>query len=102
MEGDAVNTANGEGDRPVTLHLARKGRSIVIPAGQSLLNGLLDAKVRMRYACTSGSCGSCEVKVLAGTPLHRDSLYSRKAQPPMDRIRPCVSRSLTDELTLDL
>jgi len=102
MEGDAVNPATGPGDRPVTLRLARKGLVIVVPAGQSLLNALIDAKVRVRYSCTAGGCGSCELKVLAGVPLHRDPTYASKAVPPVDRIRPCVSRSCTDELTLDL
>jgi ferredoxin len=102
MEGDAINPENICGDRPVTLRLARKGKVIVVPVGQSLLSGLIDAKVRVRFACTSGTCGSCELKVLAGTPLHRDPIYAARATPPMDRIRPCVSRSLSDELTLDL
>jgi ferredoxin len=102
MEGDAVSPEAASGDRPVVLHLARKGRVIEVPAGQSLLNALIDAKVRVRHSCNSGNCGSCELKVLAGTPLHRDSRYASMAHPPVDRIRPCVSRSLSPELTLDL
>ncbi len=84
------------------LRLARKGLVLTVPAGRSLLDVLLDAKVRVRHACTSGGCGACEVRVLEGVPWHRDAAYAARAVPPLDRIRLCVSRSRSAELTLDL
>jgi hypothetical protein len=47
-------------------------------------------------------CGACEVRVLEGTPDHRDPVYSNTSRVPLDRMKLCVSRSVTPRLTLDL
>ncbi len=41
----------------------------VCPAepGKDLLGLLLDAQARITYACMSGSCGTCRVRIRAGT-----------------------------------
>jgi len=85
-----------------TVHLQRSGRAIRVAAGQSLLDALLDAGVDVDHSCREGLCGSCETRVLCGTPLHRDPHFASRANPPNDRLMVCVSRSATSELTLDL
>lgn len=87
---------------PLWVVLARSARRLEVPAGRSILDAVLAAKVHIRHACHSGRCGACEVKVLAGVPEHRDPIYRHALPPPRDRMKLCVSRALTPGLTLDL
>lgn len=88
--------------RPLMIILARSGIRLTVPAGRSILDALLTAKIHIRHACHTGQCGACEVKVLAGIPEHMDTAYKITPHPPCDRMKVCVSRALTTEITLDL
>nr|WP_255673841.1 2Fe-2S iron-sulfur cluster binding domain-containing protein [Komagataeibacter sp. FNDCF1] len=70
--------------------------------GQTLLEALIAAGVDMDYSCEEGLCGACETRVLAGQPLHLDTVRSPAEHDRLHTIMPCVSRSRSDELTLDL
>ena len=87
---------------PLRVVLARSGRYLEVPAARSILDVVLDARVHIRHACHTGHCGACEVPVLGGVPQHLDPVYRYTSRPPRDRIKLCVSRALTPELTLDL
>lgn len=87
---------------PFSVVLARSGRRLDVPAGRSILDVVIDARVHIRHACHTGHCGACEVPVLCGVPQHLDPVYRYTSRPPADRIKLCVSRALTPELTLDL
>ncbi|MEE2060315.1 PDR/VanB family oxidoreductase [Rhodococcus artemisiae] len=81
------------------LVLARSGQRFTVPAESSALDVLDAAGVALPNACRDGVCGSCETRVLAGLPLHRDAL----ADPDRtDIVYPCVSRAQSAELVLDL
>ena len=82
--------------------LARSARSLDVPAARSVLDVVLDARVHVRHACHTGHCGACEVRVLGGLPEHLDPVYRHTSRPPRDRMKLCVSRAITPELTLDL
>lgn len=90
------------GDGVVRLHLARQGRFVDVAPGQSLLEGLRAAGVELASSCEQGFCGTCECRVLAGTPDHRDTLLSDEERARGDVMMPCVSRARGNELTLDL
>jgi len=51
-------------------------------------------------SCRIGNCGTCRVKVLAGTPEHRDNALSDEER--VDHMCICVSRASGDTLELDL
>jgi ferredoxin-NADP reductase len=85
--------------RAFELVLGRSGRRLEVPAGCSALDVLDAAGVAVPNACRDGVCGSCETPVLAGRPLHRDSLTEPGRT---DVVMPCVSRAQTPELVLDL
>jgi len=91
-----------EGNRPVTLHLARRGQSLTVAAGQTILEGLIAAGADPLYDCRAGTCGTCATKVLDGVPDHRDSALSEAERTRAGLMCTCVSRALTDHLTLDL
>ena len=85
--------------RPFDLVLARSDRRLTVPGDRSALEVLEDAGVALPNACREGVCGSCQTRVLAGVPDHRDSLTDPSAT---DVVMPCVSRASSGELVLDL
>ena len=48
---------------------------------------------RVPSTCREGTCGTCEVRVLAGTPEHRDSVLSAEERAAGEYMMTCVSRS---------
>jgi vanillate O-demethylase ferredoxin subunit len=84
------------------IKLARSGRLLDVPADKSVVQVLHAAGINVPVACEEGVCGTCETKILAGTPDHRDQVLSPKEQAAGDRFTPCCSRSLTPLLELDL
>lgn len=73
-----------------------------MPAGRSIVDALADAGIDIPTSCREGTCGTCETAVVSGTPDHRDSLLSEEERHAGTVIMPCVSRSLTPVLVLDL
>ena len=71
--------------------------TVRIAAEESLLDALHHAGFRVPSGCREGVCGSCEITLLAGEPEHRDHIG-----PPPGRMYCCVSRALSDDLTVDL
>lgn len=84
------------------VELARSGRTVTVTPEVSVLEALGSAGVEVLSSCRQGTCGTCETTVLAGQPDHRDSLLDDDEQAAGDCMYPCVSRSLSDRLVLDL
>jgi ferredoxin len=53
-------------------------------------------------SCYEGVCGTCEARVLEGTPDHRDSMLTEPEKAAGEVMLVCVSRSRTERLVLDL
>jgi len=87
---------------PFEVELARSGRTVTVTPQVSVLEALGAAGVEVLSSCRQGTCGTCETTVLAGHPDHRDSLLDDDEQAAGDCMYPCVSRSLSDRLVLDL
>jgi ferredoxin len=73
-----------------------------IALGQTILDAVLDAGVRVSYSCMEGICGSCETGVIDGVPDHRDLVLSREQQCANKKMMICCSGSKSPELVLDL
>jgi vanillate O-demethylase ferredoxin subunit len=82
--------------------LARSNRTIRIEAGKTILNALLDAGIAANYACTEGVCGTCETRVIEGTPDHRDLFLGKEEQAANNTMMICCSGSKSGTLVLDL
>ncbi|MDP5291819.1 PDR/VanB family oxidoreductase [Oceanimonas sp. CHS3-5] len=78
------------------------GQRYHIPEGQSILNVLREAGVKVPTSCGNGVCGTCETGVLAGVPDHRDSILSPEEREENAYMMLCVSRALSPEIVLDL
>jgi ferredoxin-NADP reductase len=78
------------------------GRGVEVPAGVSIVDALAAAGVVVPTSCREGICGTCETKVLAGEPDHRDQLLSAEEHELGQTMLLCVSRSRSPRLVLDL
>jgi ferredoxin-NADP reductase len=87
---------------PFDVELNRSGRTVTVTPEMSVLEALGAAGAEVLSSCRQGTCGTCETTVLAGQPDHRDSLLDDEEQAAGDCMYPCVSRSLSDRLVLDL
>lgn len=88
--------------REFQVELRRSGSVLPVPADRTLLEVIRDAVPGIPYSCEQGSCGSCELRVLDGTPDHRDSVLTGTERERRDLIYPCVSRARSPRLVLDL
>ncbi|CCH88152.1 Phthalate 4,5-dioxygenase [Modestobacter italicus] len=84
------------------VELHRSGRTVTVAPDVSVLEAVAAAGVEVLSSCRQGTCGTCETTVLAGVPDHRDSLLDDAERAAGDCMYPCVSRSCSDRLVLDL
>lgn len=89
-------------DGAFEVELRRSGRTVLVPAGRSILDALLDAGADVPFSCNEGVCGCCETAVLDGAIDHRDVLLSAAERSAGRTMMICVSRALGHRLVLDL
>lgn len=89
-------------DDAFEVELARSGTRFTVTPQMTILQGARDAGVTVLSSCRQGTCGTCETTVLDGLPDHRDSILDDDERAAGDCMFPCVSRSCTDRLVLDL
>ncbi|QIV81798.1 PDR/VanB family oxidoreductase [Mycolicibacterium frederiksbergense] len=82
------------------IELARSGEVLPVAADETVLDALVRHRPDTAYSCRQGFCGTCRVGVLAGTAEHRENRLT--AEERETSMLPCVSRSLTSRLTLDI
>jgi ferredoxin-NADP reductase len=80
----------------------RTGLTFEVTSDQSILEVVEEADVPIMASCYEGVCGTCEARVLEGTPDHRDSVLSQAEKDAGEVMLICVSRSRTERLVLDL
>lgn len=85
-----------------TVELARSHKTLQVPAGKTILDCLIEIHAEPPYSCREGVCGTCEVKVLDGTPDHRDLVLSDSERTANDRMMVCCSGAKSPKLVLDL
>ncbi|MFB6889534.1 PDR/VanB family oxidoreductase [Kitasatospora sp. NPDC056327] len=90
------------GGAPFTVRLGADGPALPVPADRSALDVLREARPGLAYSCRQGFCGTCEVRLLAGTADHRDRRLT-PGRRAAGTLLPCVSRAAEGEtLVLDL
>jgi ferredoxin-NADP reductase len=80
----------------------RSGQAFEITSDQSILEVLEEEGIPILGSCYEGVCGTCEARVLKGTPDHRDSVLTEAERAAGEVMLICVSRSRTERLVLDL
>lgn len=89
-------------DTAFEVECRRSGVTLNVDAGTSVLEAAENAGLAVASSCRDGICGSCETRVLAGTPDHRDFLLSEAERATGETMMLCVSRCTSDRLVLDL
>lgn len=89
-------------DGGYTVKLARDGRSVPMARGRSILDALIEIGLHPPHSCREGTCGSCETRVLEGTPDHRDEVLTDAERAEGTRMMICCSGSKSPTLVLDL
>src|ERR1700722_9433302 len=84
------------------VELARSKVRVEVPPGQTILEALRARGLEVQSSCEQGICGSCETRVLAGEPDHRDMLLSDEEKAPNQVVMICCSGSRSAILVLDL
>ncbi|MFG2550565.1 PDR/VanB family oxidoreductase [Streptomyces sp. NPDC048581] len=78
------------------------GVTLNVGPGTSVLEAAENAGLSVSSSCRDGICGSCETRILAGTPDHRDFLLTEAEHAAGETMMICVSRCASDRLVLDL
>lgn len=81
--------------------LAPAGEVVDVPADSSALDALRTVLPDLPGSCETGICGSCQMRVLAGRPDHRDDILTGDEREHGELMYPCVSRSKDPLLVLD-
>ncbi len=89
------------GAKPMVVRLASTGRKVAVDADQTVLDALTQAGIAVDSSCGRGVCGACELRVVDGVPAHLDSVMPDELKDEMQVFYPCVSRSKTEEITVD-
>ncbi len=89
-------------DSAIEVELRRTGKRVSVPPGSSILKAVRGILPTYPSSCEEGYCGTCEARVLAGVPEHRDSVLSSEERAANDCMMICVSRATTPTLALDL
>lgn len=85
-----------------TVEFRRSERSVVVRPGETILDAAIRVGIDVSYSCSEGICGSCETRVLAGTPDHRDAVLSPSEQAEGRLMMICCSGCKDSCLVLDL
>jgi ferredoxin-NADP reductase len=100
-DAGAQDTGRDEGLAEFEVELRKSDRVLKVPADRTLLDVVRDANPSILFSCEEGFCGSCETKVLAGIPDHRDTILSKADREKNETMMLCVGRSKTPLLVLD-
>jgi len=90
------------GGEPFTLRLASDDRTIAVAADQTMLEALEAAGIDAPSLCRGGACGVCLMPVREGQPEHRDHYLGEDERREGRCVMPCVSRSRSPVLVLDI
>ena len=82
--------------------LARSGGTYRVPPDKTIIEVLAQHGIAVDVSCEQGVCGTCLTSVLGGTPDHRDAFLTEDEKRSGLKMLPCVSRSESERLVLDL
>lgn len=83
------------------VYLARSDVTLLVPADRRLIDVIGETVAGISYDCEKGYCGTCETRVLAGTPEHRDSVLTEEEKAAGRTMMICVGRCSSGRLVLD-
>lgn len=101
LERFAPTVRDDSRNQAFQVYLAQTGDVVDVPVDRSVLDSLRPVLPELPGSCETGVCGSCEMRVLAGRPEHRDHILVGDERNRTDLMYPCVSRSADPLLVVD-
>ncbi|WP_256832272.1 PDR/VanB family oxidoreductase [Pseudomonas sp. Pse1] len=98
----ANEAADTDSNQAFEITIASTQQVFNVPAERSILQVLMENDIEIPYSCEQGVCGTCLVRVLEGTPDHRDLYLSASERSANDQILTCCSRAHGKKLVLDI
>jgi ferredoxin-NADP reductase len=105
---DNAGDSSGETELPCDpdgsfqVELRKTGVVLDIGPKDTILGSARKIRQGLSFSCSDGYCGTCETKVIAGKPDHRDAVLSDEEKERNTTMMICVGRSRTRRLILDL
>lgn len=99
---DEADTADVAPNGPFEVELSRTGETVSVPPGTSILDAVRELRPDVLSSCEEGFCGTCETKVIAGTPIHQDSILGERERAKNTTMMICVGGCASGRLVLDL
>jgi ferredoxin-NADP reductase/DMSO/TMAO reductase YedYZ heme-binding membrane subunit len=96
---------NRESDLPATaieVSCTKSNKNFTVGADESILDALEENGLPVLGSCRKGVCGSCEIRVVEGVPIHLDSVMDDNEKDRLRIMYPCVSRVEGSKLLLDI
>lgn len=87
---------------PIEVTCKKSKKSFVVDADESILEALEENGLPILGSCKKGVCGTCEVRVVDGKPIHLDSVLDDEEKDRLRVMYPCVSRAESGKLVLDI
>ena len=88
--------------KPFGARLSRSHQDVAVAGDTPLLDALEAHGLEIPNMCRGGVCGQCKTSVVDGDIEHRDAFLDDQEKASQRCIMPCVSRSASDYLVLDL
>lgn len=98
----AADPVEDPGTGRFEVELAGTGETVPVPAGGSILEAVRTLRPDVMSSCEEGFCGTCETKVLEGTPVHRDTILTERERARGTSMMICVGSCSSARLVLDL
>jgi vanillate O-demethylase ferredoxin subunit len=100
-EDFTANRGDVARNRAFEVCLAGSGLRVRVEPWQTVVEALQLRGVEVPVSCEQGICGTCVMRVLQGTPDHRDQCLSESDHAANRRFTPCCSRAKSDSLLID-
>jgi ferredoxin-NADP reductase len=98
----AVERISAVAAQSIDVVCRKSKKEFVVGADQSILEALEANGVPILGSCRKGVCGTCEVRIVEGEPVHLDSVMPDDEKDSLRVMYPCVSRAVGDRLVLDV
>lgn len=84
------------------VQIGSTGQVLTVPPGKTVISVLKEHGYDVHVSCEQGVCGSCVMKIKNGVPDHRDHFLTAGEKASNKVFLPCVSRSKSSCMTLDI